>query len=252
MKPRSFLPREHGAYGQLALPLVAALAMGHPSVAAGLLAVAAIGAFVGHEPLLVLLGQRGSRARREDGRRALVLCAGLSAGALVAAGIAVALAPGVLRALALAAGLGALALAVVVLGREKTLLGEGIAASALAAAAMPVAEASGVAHAQALGAWAAWSLGFAAVTCAVRAVASGCKDRPAAWRLAPVVALAGVAGALAALVPSPGVAALPLVDVAVVIAARPPAPRRLPQVGWALMVTSATSAALMALPVATP
>ncbi len=226
--------------------------MGRPSLAAGLLAVAAVLAFIGHEPLLVLTGQRGSRARREHGRQARALVAELAIGALLAAGIAIAMDPGVLGALTLAAGLGAIALVLAILGRERTLVGEGVAASALAASALPVALTSGVSFQHAIVAWAAWSLGFAAVTCAVRAVASRDAARPVAARLIPIAALAAAAVALAVLAPSPGVAALPLVLVAAVIAARPPDPRRLPQVGWALMATSATSAALMALPIASP
>src|SRR5262245_28487506 len=64
------LPREHGAYGQLLFPLVTALAVGWPTVAAYGLAVAGIALFVAHEPLLVVMGQRGVRAEREQTRRA--------------------------------------------------------------------------------------------------------------------------------------------------------------------------------------
>ena len=67
---RSMLPHEHGAWGQLAMPLLTALAIGRPTVAALLLTAAVVLAFVAHEPLLVLLGQRGRRAIQEDGARA--------------------------------------------------------------------------------------------------------------------------------------------------------------------------------------
>ncbi len=57
----AFLPKEHGAYGQLAFPLVTALAVSGTSVPAGLIALAVVACFLAHEPLLVLLGMVSSR-----------------------------------------------------------------------------------------------------------------------------------------------------------------------------------------------
>ena len=48
------LPREHGAYGQLAFPLVTALVIAGVTLSGVLIAVAAIAGFLAHEPLLVL------------------------------------------------------------------------------------------------------------------------------------------------------------------------------------------------------
>src|SRR5512144_1851394 len=67
----SLFPREHGAWGQLAFPLATGLNIGRPGPAAFLLCAAVVAAFLGHEPLLVVLGQRGHRARDAHGRRAL-------------------------------------------------------------------------------------------------------------------------------------------------------------------------------------
>src|SRR5512138_3779118 len=67
---RSMLPHEHGAWGQLAMPLLTAFAIGRPTAAALALAAAVVLAFLAHEPAIVLLGQRGRRARDEDGDRA--------------------------------------------------------------------------------------------------------------------------------------------------------------------------------------
>ena len=85
--PRSLMPREHGAYGQLALPLLTALFSGRPTAAAFLYSTAAVFAFFAHEPLLVLLGQRGSRAFRELGARARLRLTLLVVGTLVVAGV---------------------------------------------------------------------------------------------------------------------------------------------------------------------
>ena len=87
---RSLWPREHGAYGQLALPLLTALLSGRPSGPAGLYAFAAVCAFLAHEPLLVLLGHRGPRAQRECAGSARVRLALLSAGALLCGALALA------------------------------------------------------------------------------------------------------------------------------------------------------------------
>jgi hypothetical protein len=59
------MPREHGAYFMLAMPLASALMGAGPS-GGGLAwsAFAAI-AFVAHEPLLVLAGRRGARRNRD-------------------------------------------------------------------------------------------------------------------------------------------------------------------------------------------
>jgi hypothetical protein len=59
------LPKEHGAYGQLTLPLVTAIAAAGVSTAGLLLIAGAVAAFVAHESALILLGLRGTRARRE-------------------------------------------------------------------------------------------------------------------------------------------------------------------------------------------
>ena len=91
---RSLAPREHGAYGQLAFPLLCALALGRPSWAGALSCVAFAALFAAHEPALVLAGKRGARARQIGGRRARkVLAAWLALG--LAAGLGAAAVGGV-------------------------------------------------------------------------------------------------------------------------------------------------------------
>jgi hypothetical protein len=62
-------PREHGAYVQLLAPLAAALITA-PSLPGALIAVAAFGAFLANEALLVAVGGRGKRAKAQHGTRA--------------------------------------------------------------------------------------------------------------------------------------------------------------------------------------
>lgn len=90
---RSLAPREHGAYGQIGLPLITALAMGTPSVSAILLTVGAVLVFAAHEPLLLLLGRRGLRAQRYGSPRARRSLRILAAGAAVSGLLGLALAP---------------------------------------------------------------------------------------------------------------------------------------------------------------
>lgn len=242
--PRSLAPREHGAYGQLAAPMVAALAAGRP----GLTSVALVGAtaalFFAHEPVVVLRGGRGPRARAEHGgaatrRLRLCLLVGLGLGA-----VALARAPRpVWEAAAVAAALGLATLGHLLARVEKTLIGELVASSTLAAASAPLAVAGGVPVVTAWWMWSAWALGFAAVTCAVRdVIARGKRRRTAAPLVVLPLTVAGAA-ALTATHSRWPLCAAPLVAVALALVALPAAPRRLRQTGWLLMVASLATAA---------
>ncbi|MFO0587061.1 MAG: YwiC-like family protein [Polyangiaceae bacterium] len=248
--PRSLAPREHGAYGQLFVPLAAALAMGRPTVGALGLGIAGSAVFFAHEPLLILLGKRGDKARREAGARAkrrlgeLMLLAAVS-------GVAAALtAP--MQALIAAVSplvLGAFVGWLVTQGKEKTTVGEMAAAAALAGVAIPAAIAAGVPVATAWGAWGAWTVAFGASTWAVRAVIAHQKARTGALRrVAPLLvpATLAVAFALTGTVPwFCAAAAAPMILVALAIAAMPPHPRALKRVGWSLVGASVAAAAIL-------
>lgn len=244
-KDRTLWPKEHGAYGQIALPLVTALALGRPSLASGLLVIGAAAAFVAHEPLLVALGLRGARARREHGGRAAqvgVACAGLALAAGVGGwslgGLGVVFAS--LLPLAFVVAL----LPLVVAGRERTTGGEVLAGAALAAAAIPVTVAGGVSLGTAVLVGAAWIVAFTASTAAVRLVIArhktGVRDR-----LLLAVAGAATVGLLALAVATPlGLAAAPMVVAGWFLIARPPHPRNLRRVGWTLVACSTATAVL--------
>src|SRR5512144_1204189 len=129
---RALVPREHGAYGQLAMPLVAALAIGRPTLASAALTVAFVAAFVAHESLLVVAGQRGRRALEVDGPRARRTLSLLGAVALAAAAVGVALAPVAARAALVAPALLAGAVGWLAVRRlEMTTGGEMVAGAAL-------------------------------------------------------------------------------------------------------------------------
>src|SRR5262245_48096696 len=62
-----WLPKEHGAYGQVAFPLVTELGAAGPPTAALLRPAGVIPGFLAHEPAAIVLGQRGTRIKRELG-----------------------------------------------------------------------------------------------------------------------------------------------------------------------------------------
>ena len=247
--PRSLAPREHGAYGQLGLPTIAALAAGRPGAVALLLSASAWALFLAHEPVLVLLGRRGERARTEQRRRALRRIVLLGTAALVLGVPALALAPVAVRsAVVLPVVLGLAFAVTVALAQERTLVGEGLAAVALAAVSVPVALAAGLAPAGAARAWCVWALGFGALLVPVRSI--GARRRNATsrgGRLLPVLLATGVAAALVPAGFGAGhlLALAPLLAVAAWVALAPPGPRALPRVGWTVVGAGAVTAAAL-------
>jgi hypothetical protein len=247
----SLTPREHGAYGQLGFPIATALALGRPTIAAVSIACASVLAFLAHEPLLVVLGQRGARALREGDARARARLAGLLGGACIAAGVGVVVGPPRARE-ALAVPM-ALALAVgglIATKREKTLAGELLVGSTLSACSLPVALASGVAPCPSIGAAAVWVLGFGCATIAVRGVIAR-----ASGGSGPLLAASGVVVVSASLLAFVGwtwrgawvlpAAALPKLVASLALSVRPPPPQKLRAVGWMLIVASAACAAIL-------
>jgi len=251
---RSLLPHEHGAYGQVAMPILCGLALGRPGAAAWLLAAGSFTGFLSYEALLVASGRRGARALEEDGARARRFVARALAAAACLAGAGFALSSPEAR---LAAALPpALALGVALLAWlevERTVAGEMAVAVALPSAGFPVAVAAGVRPGTAGAAWLAWSLGFAAATLAVEVVLSRARAPardPGLRALGGVALLQGAAVALAwaRVVPTAVAAAVAPMALAslTVIGLRVPA-RRLRWVGWAAVCGSvATFAVLVA------
>ncbi len=244
------LPREHGAYGQIAFPLIAAYAVAGVSTASLLMTVTVIAGFLAHEPAAIVLGQRGGRVKRELGASAtrwLVCC--LAVG--VAAGLAaVSRLDAVTRwSLAIpAVPAGALMLAMIK-GREKSWFGEAAAALAFAGAAVPIALAAGASMDMALAVAIPFALLFTTTTLAVRVVilrvrGGGDPGAAAATQRAALI-LSGIStlmmGALAMtgwLASSVLIAAAPGLLTGVTVAVRPPAATRLRSLGWSLVAVS--------------
>lgn len=249
------LPREHGAYGQLAFPLATALAVGHPSVEAWLLVFGAVAAFLAHEPLAVLLGQRGRRLLQQQGTRARWQLGALVVIATTLGGMGLWLAsPAVRLSAVVPAVLAAVTGCLLVLGREKTAVGELIAASAFASAALPVAQAAGGNGKTAMTIVLVWALASGLHIGVVRgliargksggSVRTACVTAAAGTGILATATILAVAGRVHVVVP---LALLAPAMVAVGLAVRPLSPRRLRHVGWTLIGASGAVSAVLIL-----
>jgi hypothetical protein len=255
----AYIPREHGAYGQMAFPLVTAFGVAGVSVAGLLLATAVIASFLAHEPAAVRFGQRGVRAAREYGRAAarwLWACMAIVLGAGI--GAALILDPSIRWSLVVPAVPALVLVATMVRGREKSWYGEISAALAFAGAAVPVALAAGAPPKAAWHVAVPFALLFAMTTLAVRVVVlrvrgGGNPQATAATRAAVMIAslaalLTIAALAAARVVPSSMlIATVPGLATAIVVAARPPAATRLRLLGWSLVTVSTLTAAIVLL-----
>src|SRR5688572_29450477 len=67
----SLFPKEHGAYGQITVPLITAFLAAGVSTTGLLIATSMLAGFLAHEPALVLIGARGARAKRDLRQRAI-------------------------------------------------------------------------------------------------------------------------------------------------------------------------------------
>jgi hypothetical protein len=251
------LPKEHGAYGQLLFPMVTAFAVAGVSPVSGVAAAAMTAGFLAHEPLLVWLGRRGSRAKREDGRRAMVFL--LVEGAIALGGwltAALAVPPGDRWAFVVPVVAAVALMLAVLAGREKSTTGELVAAAAFSLSALPLCVAAGAQPATGLAITTAFGLVFSASTLAVRAVILRVRagGNPRAANRARMAALCvAVAGTTALALAGVGtlwarivlVAAVPGLLVTVWLALAPPPPAKLRRVGWGLVAASAATGVIV-------
>jgi YwiC-like protein len=250
-------PREHGAYGQLAFPLLTSFAVAGLSTPSLVIATSAIAGFLAHEPVLVLLGRRGARAQRHQHRLAIIALAvegtiGAAAGvsAIVFASreirwaLLLPLAPAALLAIAIA------------IEHEKRALGEVAAAVTFSSVAVPIALAAGASLRVAFSIGVAFAAIFVTATLAVRVVILRVRGggKPRAERntritvwIVSAALLASIAWASARHLTSWAAmaAAAPGVLGAVWLSMRPPSPAYLRTVGWTLIATSALAALIL-------
>jgi uncharacterized membrane protein YoaK (UPF0700 family) len=246
-KGRLLVPKEHGAYFQLGVPLVTAFAMGRPNGSACLFALSAVAAFLGHESLLVLIGTRGTRAAREEGRRAArwllvlgTLAVASGAAAWATAPLSMSLIP--LLTLGMAAVVGGL----IARRIERTTIGEILVGAALSSASVPVAWATGVDPLHVFTAWLTWIIVAGAQTSAVRSIIQSKKRQIfAKARVAPIAMMLTAAVAMASQWSWAALATGPSVVLAIAWIAVPPDPRHLRRIGWALAAATLAASAIL-------
>ena len=241
----TLMPREHGTYAEILLPLTAVLLAGELSVAAVLLAIAAVATFLAHEPMLVLLGRRGERARKALWRPARAWLAFL---VTLAVGFAVAVfswGDPLLRAAIVAPlGLASWMAILIARGEEKTTHGEIVAAATLASAAVPIGIAAGLAVETVVLIAFVWAIGSALATAAVRGILLAAK-RTRSWQPEGAIVAAVLVLAIAASLSASGIgpawlapALCPLALLSLALGAFAPRPAHIRRMGWAFVAAN--------------
>ncbi len=243
------VPREHGAYAELLFPMVTVFLGGSPTTSTWLLAAGAVGAFLANEPILVLVGQRGNRVKREEGSRAkrMLLAFALTAMAAGVAGLVNAPRPAQ-YAVAIPFGLGLAVVLLAVRGRERSMAGETLAAAALSSTAIPLGLTAGWSPTVALSVALIWLATALLATSVVRLTIARAKAKTEeemrlvllkrATLIAVCVVVIGFAGTALtgertwALIFA---AALPMAATVLAIAVLQPTARRLRLLGWSLV-----------------
>jgi len=260
------LPKEHGAYAELAFPLVTGLALATPTWPAVAIGLAAVALFLAHEPLAVAVGIRGGRLKEKVGSRAIrqgiaLLGGGGILGAAGLLGAGPALWPAIIFPLAAAAAL----VPLVSMGRQKTLLGEFVVVTAFSTLVLPMAAASGADPARALGAALVWWVSFGLGTLEVHAIKARHKKGSRIRRISMISpAMSGVVVllALAALAFSgsgqrawegvflqlPPLALLPPATGTLALALLRVNPKHLMRVGWTLVGANTLTLIILLLP----
>lgn len=250
----SLLPREHGAYAQLAFPLATGLVVSHADAISCLFGLSASSWFLLHEPVAVLTGHRGRRSldafARGARRRGILLgVVGILSG--IAAFV---LAPPAGRMAALVPlGLASMMLPVVVHGGQKTPGGELLAIAAFAALVLPMDVSGGGSWQDAWVAGVTWFASFGLGTMVVHAIKVRHKrlerGRWVLWAT-PVLGLGVGGGAVVLALSGPwgitrGLAVLPAVVAVLIVHALKVHPRRLTRVGWMLVGANMVTLAML-------
>lgn len=238
-------PKEHGAYAILGIPIATALLIAGPTLVGLCVAFAAVAGFLAHEPLLVTLGHRGSRAQRTtpaaSRRLAVLLLITIACGC-----VAIVLGSTAVQwSLLLCGVLATASFALAIAGKHKTLGGQLFGVLGLSVPCVSIMLAGGLAVSTTGEAWATWLIGFAATTMAVRGVIAAQKrhSRSVHW-----TALAGlsllVSGLTLAGFRLP-IATLPMIAMSWYLMLYPPPAKQLKRVGWTLVVETIASAVWM-------
>jgi YwiC-like protein len=238
------VPREHGAWGQLILPLVTALSLA-PSIAGIAFSVASACAFFLHEPVRVWF-KRGTLDPRNVPLSSLRRSAILFVVATTSGLSGFALSPHrILPSLVVVLPLVSLSLVLLVANRERTSYGEALAGTTLPSFAIPVLLAGGANWSQVWFVFTVFTVSHVVMTFGVRAVIAKTKQNKNTieriWQTLLIDALAIVFAYYTMPHSWLFVAAAPLVF-GTALAAFPPHPRHLRKIGWFLVGVSVVTA----------
>ncbi len=235
-------PKEHGAYAILAIPLLTGLIAAGPTTVGLAVVVAATFGFLAHEPLLVALGYRGTRAQRSAPAATWRLAGYLIV--LVASGcVALIFGSSVVRWALVGCAVGATASFIVaLLGKHRTLMGQLLGVVGLSAPCVPVFLAGPVALETALESWATLLLGFVSTTIAVRGVIAAQKRQSRVLHFVILVFMSAIVVGSITTGHSLACAVVPMVGMAWCLLLSPPPARYLKRVGWTLVTGTIASA----------
>lgn len=244
-RPPSLRPREHGAYAQLGISLLAALLLTPGHLRAWAMAGATVTAFFAVEPLLVLLGRRGTNLYPARVARHLVGVAGVG---IALAWYALRGQSGALFAQLLIPALPAgLLMLLFFFKRERTPLGELLGACTFAASAYPVVMLGGMPPVSAAMLAGNLTAAFVLSSLAVRTLRQpNAQPWHRLWRALPTLATLGLMSLLldfheAGWIPSPTWLALTPTGLATLVLAFW-APKRFKHLGWLLTAGALASA----------
>ncbi|KPJ94242.1 MAG: hypothetical protein AMS18_04030 [Gemmatimonas sp. SG8_17] len=241
------LPREHGAYAEIAFPILTGVALGTPSFAALSFGVSAVALFLMHEPVAVLRGIRGTRAREVWIHRARQRAAWLAVTAVLAGAAAMVASSAEARLAAVVPlGCGAVLLPSFLAGRMKTIAAETLVIGALSATVLPLAISSGVEWSLAWSASGVWFVTFLVGTLAVHAIKAKTGKRVGTkWAivltplLSAVTVVLGLLAAKSHWLPLGFSLALSLAGmVGMALSVIRIHPRQLKRVGWTLVLSN--------------
>lgn len=252
---RRMIPREHGAYAELLFPIVTVFLGGAPTTSTWLLAIGVIAAFLANEPLLIVVGQRGTRVKREEGSRAQRALLVFTMVALAAGIAGLLLAPRAAQlTILLPLLLGASLVMLAIQGLERSLFGEGLAAATLSSVAVPLGLSARLELTAALSVALIWGVTSVLGTSIVRLTVARTKaktahqhrvvalERAALIAICVVVVLVGVGAPFGE---RHGLwvlaAAVPVALTVLLMAALRPTARRLRLMGWSLVAANLVS-----------
>jgi hypothetical protein len=253
----SLLPKEHGAYAQLAFPLVTGMALAMPTLSTITLGLAGVAFFLANEPAAILLGGRGVRLRKKEGPRAKVRGESLSALGVALGGLGVVTGwPSVWPSVLLPSLAGLFLVPLVLTGRQKTLPGEILVITTFTTLILPMAAASGVNPTRAALASAVWWVSFVLATLEVRAIKARHKGTALTlWtRWVPQITSGAVAAGAVLLalgqggypeLAGPAAALLPPALATFILSLFRVHPKYLKRVGWSVVVANTLALVLL-------